>query len=93
MRRLTEGLVLLGSLILAVKWAFNPSGPYEPFIALTGIALAVLDFLFGKRSSDAAPSSEKSVLPKVLLQEVPQPKNTTAATELPPYTCLTDRMR
>ncbi|MDI1350695.1 hypothetical protein [Aquabacterium sp.] len=58
MRRKIEGLVLLGSALLALKWITDPSGPYEPILAFIGASWASLDFFFGKR--EGAPSNTPS---------------------------------
>lgn len=44
MHKLTEGAVLVISLLLAAKWVLDPSGPYEPLLAFLGIAWVLFDF-------------------------------------------------
>lgn len=85
MRRKIEGVVLLGSALLAFKWIMDPSGPYEPFLAFIGAAWASLDFFFGKRED--APSNAPS-----RFEDVPAQSNSTLTTTkpgtpaLPPFT-------
>jgi hypothetical protein len=50
MRRFSELLVLIGSLILAIKWALDPTGVYEPYIVVIGLVYGIGDFIFSKKS-------------------------------------------
>lgn len=81
MRRKIEGLVLLGSALLALKWIMDPSGPYEPFLAFIGAAWASLDFFFGKR--EGAPSYAPS-----RIEHTPAQSNSTITTTKPSIPAL-----
>lgn len=86
MRRWIEGALLLGGIYYILKWAYDPEGPYEPIIALFAIAIAVLDFLFGKKNPNENYSEDQSTLLNIVHAETPAPKIPAVAIELPRYT-------
>jgi hypothetical protein len=45
MRKVIKLIALAVAVALAIKWSFNPAGPYEPFLALITTSLVLWDFL------------------------------------------------
>ena len=89
MRKLIEGVLLLVSLVLAVKWELNPAGPYEPLIALAGIVIAGIDFLV-RIFAKGPPLEVAPIEQRRPTEQRPTVELVTTGPELPTYSWSSD---
>lgn len=86
MRKLIEDIFFFGAIIYMVKWIYEPSGTYEPVIALFLAAPAVIERVFGKAKFSENDSEEKHPL-NIITPAITLTQSTSKATnELPRYT-------
>lgn len=82
---IVEAVLLAIALVLGAMWALNPSGPYEPFIAVIGLIMAVIDII-RRKSGETAHTHPMSGEITNTSQQTTVTTITTKPTNTPPIT-------